>query len=309
MIIALLIIIILALTIYAVKLHYHQEQVIKVNVAQKAQNELIAATNENLKSKQEEIRQQLEETKNQVDEETEKLASLVSQNNKLRDEADKKAKEFYEIRINELKDKMQKNLEALEQDYETQKGIYLDKLEQQKAELHDIEQKQEAYLQAQQRQAAIDANQDYYRLAIDEVDLNDINLLRELQSKFVRKEAIDKLLWEVYYKPSYDVLMTHIFSNNKICGIYKITDLTTGLAYIGQSVDIKERFRQHIKTALSFGKVTNKLYQTMKKSGLNNFTFEILEEVPKDKLNEREVYWINFYKTKDFGLNGTKGGS
>lgn len=309
MIIALLIIIILALTIYAIKLHYHQEQVIKVNVAQKAQNELIAAANENLKSKQEEIRQQLEETKNQVDEETEKLASLVSQNNKLRDEADKKAKEFYETRINELKDKMQKNLEALEQDYETQKGIYLDKLEQQKAELHDIEQKQEAYLQAQQRQAAIDANQDYYRLAIDEVDLNDIELLRELQKRFFKKEVIDKVIWENYYKPAYNVLMSHLFdTKNKVSGIYKLTDLTTGQSYIGQSVDCKERMRQHIKTGLTYGTATNKLYQAMKKSRPHNFIFELLEEVPKDKLNEREVYWIEFYKTKG-QLNGTKGGS
>lgn len=47
----------------------------------------------------------------------------------------------------------------------------------------------------------------------------------------------------------------------------------------------------------------------MKKSGVHNFTFEILEEVPKTQLNEREIYWIDFYKTKDFGLNSTNGGS
>ena len=38
-----------------------------------------------------------------------------------------------------------------------------------------------------------------------------------------------------------------------------------------------------------------------------NFTFEILEEVPRNKLDERELYWIDFYGTKDFGLNTTKG--
>ena len=104
--------------------------------------------------------------------------------------------------------------------------------------------------------------------------------------------------------------MTHLFPKSvKYCGIYKITDLTTGKSYIGQSVDIKERFRQHIKSALTYGKATNKLYQTMQKSGIYNFIFEVLEEVPRDKLNEREIYWIEFYKTKDLGLNGTKGGA
>ena len=45
----------------------------------------------------------------------------------------------------------------------------------------------------------------------------------------------------------------------------------------------------------------------MQKDGLYNFTFEILEEVPRSDLNDREAYWIGFYKTKEFGLNGTKG--
>ena len=37
--------------------------------------------------------------------------------------------------------------------------------------------------------------------------------------------------------------------------------------------------------------------------------FEILEEVSRDKLNERETYWIDFYRTKDYGLNTTRGGA
>ncbi len=45
----------------------------------------------------------------------------------------------------------------------------------------------------------------------------------------------------------------------------------------------------------------------MKKYGVENFTFEILEQVDKTKLNEREIYWIDFCKTKDFGLNSTRG--
>jgi hypothetical protein len=47
----------------------------------------------------------------------------------------------------------------------------------------------------------------------------------------------------------------------------------------------------------------------MKKDGLYNFTFEILEEVPKDKLNERETYYIELYQTKIEGLNKTIGGA
>lgn len=46
----------------------------------------------------------------------------------------------------------------------------------------------------------------------------------------------------------------------------------------------------------------------MKAHGVHNFTFEILEVVSREQLNEREKYWIDFYKTKEFGLNKTVGG-
>jgi hypothetical protein len=79
-----------------------------------------------------------------------------------------------------------------------------------------------------------------------------VQALRNFQSTFSRKEAIDKILWDIYYKPAFDVLSSHLFEGtDKVCGIYKITCLDTDKAYIGQSVDIRERWRQHIKAALS----------------------------------------------------------
>jgi hypothetical protein len=41
----------------------------------------------------------------------------------------------------------------------------------------------------------------------------------------------------------------------------------------------------------------------MQRDGIQNFTFELIEEVPKDKLTEREKYWITFYGSKEYGLN------
>lgn len=192
---------------------------------------------------------------------------------------------------------------------ELQKNSILRDIEREKKKLADLEAKQLAYIQAKQREESIFANMDYYRLALDQLDINDIELLRELQPRFVKKETIDKIIWDAYYKPAFDVLSAHLFQNagTKVCGIYKLTDQITGQSYIGQSVNVHERFRTHIKTALTYGKASNKLYQAMQKDGLYNFTFEILEEVPRSDLNDREAYWIGFYKTKEFGLNGTKG--
>lgn len=228
----------------------------------------------------------------------------------MRASAQKRAQDDYESLVSALKKSYEEKEQELYLSFDSKRKQYSDQIAIEAGKLSDLQAKQMAYIQERQRQEEIDSNQDYYRLAIDEIDINDIILLRELQPKFIKKESIDKLIWEVYYKPAYDILMSHLFPKPvKVCGIYKITDLTSGKSYIGQSVDIKERFRQHIKSALTYGKVTNKLYQTMQKSGVHNFIFEILEEVPRDKLNERETYWIEFYKTKDFGLNGTKGGA
>ena len=45
----------------------------------------------------------------------------------------------------------------------------------------------------------------------------------------------------------------------------------------------------------------------MSEDGPENFYFEILEEVEKDKLRERESYYISWFKSDKFGLNTLSG--
>lgn len=47
----------------------------------------------------------------------------------------------------------------------------------------------------------------------------------------------------------------------------------------------------------------------MEKLGLENFTFEVIEYCPATQLNEREKYWIDFYKSNIYGFNMTAGNS
>lgn len=252
----------------------------------------------------------LENVKSLINSQHNILQSLQQSAETLRESAEERAQEVYNTRSKENEARLQEEYNLAAANYNNQLAIVLSRINEETEKLNNLEAKQLAYIQAQQRQKAIDEQQDYYRLVLNDSDLSDVELLRDMQKHFFKKEAIDKLIWEVYYKGSYDNLMAHLFdSNSKVSGIYKITDLITGQAYIGQSVDIRERFRQHIKTSLQYGNATNKLYQQMKQSGQSNFTFEVLEEVPRDKLNERETYWIDFYKTKEFGMNKTVGGS
>lgn len=292
------------------KLKNKNQQIVRLNAERKQQNEQIEEELGRLRNSYKEKRQELNSIQDDIDKQNKLLCSLTESAEALRENAEKQAEQSYDSKMKELEVKYEEREGALSAEYQSKLNKINEEIARETQKLQDLEAKQLAYIQAQQRQEEIDSNSDYYRLAIDELELNDVTLLRELQPRFLKKESIDKLIWEVYYKPAFDALVGRLFTGaSKICGIYRITDQTTGQSYIGQSVDCKERWRQHIKTGLTYGKATNKLYQAMKKSGLNNFTFEILEEVPRDKLNEREIYWINLYKTKDIGLNKTAGGS
>ena len=86
-------------------------------------------------------------------------------------------------------------------------------------------------------------------------------------------------------------------------GIYKITKINNGKTYIGQSNDIERRFQEH-KT-----RVDIPIEIAIQKHGSQAFKFEILEECSLSELDEREIYWINFYNTyKGFGYNCSEGG-
>lgn len=97
-----------------------------------------------------------------------------------------------------------------------------------------------------------------------------------------------------------------------ICGIYKIANQINGKCYIGQSINIKRRWRSH-KTK-SFNPLDIQyecpLYRAFRKYGLENFSFEILEECRKEELNEKESFYIKKYNSnlESYGYNLTPGG-
>lgn len=89
-------------------------------------------------------------------------------------------------------------------------------------------------------------------------------------------------------------------------GIYKIENLITHKKYIGQSIDIKKRWAYH-KSMYKY-LTHSQIYASMRKHGIENFSFEIIEECPQEQLNEREIYWIEYYDTYKNGYNSTLGG-
>lgn len=88
-------------------------------------------------------------------------------------------------------------------------------------------------------------------------------------------------------------------------GIYKITNKINNKCYIGQSINIERRWKEHLNDDIKLDRAIGKAF---KKYGINNFTFEIIEICLEEQLDEKEIYWINYYNSYNNGYNMTLGG-
>ena len=92
--------------------------------------------------------------------------------------------------------------------------------------------------------------------------------------------------------------------DERLSGIYKITNLKNNLVYIGQTVNFGIRRREHWSD-----KTNDDLHNDIQKLGREYFKFEIIEKCDVDQLDEREKYWIEYYDSYNMGYNNTEGGS
>ena len=172
-----------------------------------------------------------------------------------------------------------------------------------------LKEKARAAIEADKRKLLDEQAKNYYKINISDEDIEDIKMLQEVAKKLNKDpEPINKIIWESYYKkPTMDLLGRLVPTGQTHTGIYKITNIKTNQCYIGQSVDLRNRLRDHIKAGLGINSSNNKFYLELKALGPEAFMYEIIEECPRIALNERERYWIDFYDSTNFGYNTTLG--
>ena len=186
------------------------------------------------------------------------------------------------------------------------RNLKLEELTQLDSELEEERSKRQAINEEILRQRALDEQQDFYRIQISEEDKRDIDILKDIVPRLRRPDAVSKIIWTNYYQKPLAELRNRVAIEGP--GVYKITRIKTGEIYIGQAVNVSTRWTEHCKTALGIGSLaSSQLHRVMKEDGCENFTFELLEEVPKEKLRERESYYIDFYDSKKYGLNTISG--
>ena len=170
--------------------------------------------------------------------------------------------------------------------------------------LADLRSKTDAAIAANKRAFEEKEQQDYFRLQLSSTDIEEIKKLKSVLPYLRDSEPLNKVIYKVYYENPYTDLIGRVIGKETITGIYKITNIENNMCYIGQAVDISSRWKQHIKRGIGAETPTrNKLYPAMAKFGVENFTFEVVEKCQKEQLNEREQYWQDYFKAKEFGYS------
>ena len=161
-----------------------------------------------------------------------------------------------------------------------------------------------AAIEASKRSREMEEEKDFYKLQLSDIDIEEIEKLRSIVPYLRNAEPINKVIWKVYYEKPYTDLIGRVLGSGTHTGIYKITNIQNNMCYVGQAANISERWRQHIKRGVGAETATrNKLYPAMQEFGVENFTFEMIEECDRTKLDSREDYWQDYFKAKEFGYS------
>ena len=277
----------------------------------------------NKDKKQEEYKQNL---KNQLHDLQIDRNNLINSEIRKKEQLNKELLQFQEYRKKELNENFQKEkkiirlnlqkinnqtsqeIENIHKDLNNIRQSAIQEKKQIQAEINKLKASLSAGVEARLREQEKKDKINFYKLSISEADLADVKMLQNLKSSFHKPVVLSKLIWTQYFQKQMTELCDRVLGKKTTCGIYKITNLLTEQCYIGQSVNISDRWKQHCKCGLGIeASATNVLYNSMQRDKIWNFSFELLEECPKESLNEKERFWINMYQSNIYGLNTLKG--
>ena len=217
--------------------------------------------------------------------------------------ADKLSQEMEQNREDYQQEYLQAQKECVES-FEEQISFWASKLNLVKNEYDKFQKIVEAATAEYIRTYEEKEKEKFYQLNIPEEDLEEIKKLREVAKRLRDSEPLNKVIWKVYYENAYTDLIGRVLGKQAHTGIYKITNLTNGMCYVGQAANVADRWKQHIKRGIGADPPTrNKLYPAMLAIGVENFSFELIEECSRDELNEKEQFWQEYFKAKEFGYS------
>ena len=245
----------------------------------------------------------------------EQITTLNNSMSAMEKQAQEAADLFYQTKMQTAQENLERSLEIEAQKYqenvqnfeiqynETVAGL-MEQYKLLEGNVAAMRAMNDAAVAAAKRAEEMKTQQDYYRIQMSAADLHEIELLRQVEPYLRDKEPLNKVIWKCYYeKPTTD-LIGRVIGAGVHTGIYKITEIASGKCYVGQAANLAERWKQHIKRGVGAETPTrNKLYPAMIAAGPENFTFEVVELCDRQLLDEREDYWQDYFKAKEFGYS------
>ena len=219
------------------------------------------------------------------------------------------AKSKYDLQLKEYENKRRQRTKDIEDSCIEAENQYFEECKKIKEDTEYMRQQYEALLEPIKQYLKDKQEKYFYTIQLPEEFQDDIEfLLTTVAAKVQHPDIISKLVWAEYVKPNLDNTFKRIEIKAEP-GIYKLTSLENGMAYIGKSTDVKKRIADHFKSSIGIRSIADQaVHHAILKEGFWNWSIEVITYADKDKLNELEKYYIEFFKTQDFGYNKTGGG-
>lgn len=232
-------------------------------------------------------------TKRKKDFETEFLLYKQTIQNTIKEE-ENKAEELITIAQNTANDIINKTSQQIKEKEE---------------ESLEIQQRFDALLTSLKKYEIEQQQKLYYTIQVPDEYKNDIDYLLTIVSpKIQHPDIINKLIWTEYVKPYIEETFKRVNIKDE-SGIYKITNIDTGKCYIGKSTNVKKRLIDHFKSSIGITNIAAQaVHHEILRTGYWNWMIEPVIYCEKNKLNELEKYYINFFKSQEYGYNKNSGG-
>jgi hypothetical protein len=259
---------------------------------------------QNIKQESLLVQKELSDSKNHLND----IQNNIIKTTETQKELSQKAFENYCEILNKQYEEQEQDYELykknLEDSYNNRQIALMKELDSVQENLDKIKATRDAAIKAQLKEQEIKEKLTFYCLSIPQNNLDDIKILNGIKVRLHNPRILSMLIWKTYFQDATTKLCENVLGSSTVCGIYKITNQTNNMCYVGRSTDIKRRWTEHIKCGLDIDcPANNKLYKAMQDEGLQNFSFEVLEVCPREQLDEKEKYYIELYQSVIYGYN------
>ena len=292
-------------------LDYHEKEKLQDDVSNLSNQRIIAQRE--LNHLQEQTDDALQRYEEAILKSTNELNTFITEQRTIREkefEAETtNRKSLIDNELQQYKAQADKEIQQMQQTIADASELTQQKCEEYRLLTQHEQEKLENIQQALRQQEMEKQERLFYTIQLPEEFQEDIEyLLTTVSDKVKHPDIISKLVWAEYVKPNLDNTFKRIEIKTEP-GIYKLTSLANGMAYIGKSTDVKKRIADHFKSSIGIKSIADQaVHHAILKEGFWNWTIEILTYCEKERLNELEKYYIEFFKSQEFGYNKNSGG-